>query len=144
MKTTTRVTVENGSMKKELGCDLFVGMMISEESAGHNCEQLIAGVTGPEGIFSAIRMLRQLENHLYEALPIPRELAELKLAMEESLQKAMGKKCDDDDRNSRKSDDPFLSAIKLMLGVQNEDDNPLKKLFDGLDLSEFGDRGNGN
>ena len=144
MKATTRVTVENGSMKKELGCDLFVGMMISEESAGNNCEQLIAGVTNIEGIFSAIRMLKQLEDHLYEILPIPRELAELKLAMEESLQKAMEKKGNDDDRNSRKSDDPFLSAIKLMLEGQDDEDNPLKKLFEGIDRSEFGGRGNGN
>jgi len=31
-----------------------------------------------------------------------------------------------------------------MLEVQDEEDNPLKKLFEGLDLSEFGDRGNGD
>jgi len=144
MKKTTKVVVENGSMKKAVNCELFVGMMISEESTGYSCDQLIAGVTSPNSIFSAIRMLKQLEDHLYEILPVPRELAELKLNMEESLQKTMEKKSGDDDRNSRTSDDPFLSVIKLMLEVQDQEDNPLKKLLEGLDRSEFGGRGNGN
>jgi len=144
MKKITKIVVESGSMKKEVNCEFFVGMMISEESTGYSCDQLIAGVTNPDGIFSAIRMLKQLEDRLYEILPIPRELAELKLDMEESLQKAMEEKNADEDHNSRESDDPFSSAIRRMLMDQDQEDNPLKKLLEGFDWSEFGGRGNGN
>jgi len=62
MKKITRIVVESGSMKKEVNCKFFVGMMILEESTGYSCDQLIAGVTNPDGVFSAIRMLGQLED----------------------------------------------------------------------------------
>lgn len=143
MKKTTTITVNSGSMKKEIHGDLFVGMMISEESAGHNCEQLIAGVSGIEGIFSAIRMLKQLENQLYEILPVSRNLAELKLAMEESLKNDVEEKASDHDQNDGKAEDPFLSAIKLMFEDQDNKANPLKMFFEELNQPDSGGRGNG-
>lgn len=143
MQKTTKVSVEYGSLKKELNCELFVGLSISQEPTGHACEQLIAGTSNMEGVFSAIRMLKKLEDQLYEILPVPRELAELKLTMEESLQKAVEKKATDDNRESKESDDSFLSALKFMLESRDDGNNPLKKFFEEFKRSESGDRKNG-
>jgi len=39
---------------------------------------------------------------------------------------------------------PLSSVIKCMLMNQEQEENPLKKLLEGLDRSEFGGRGNWN
>jgi hypothetical protein len=77
MEQITKVTIENGSLHKSLDGELFVGMSLTKKSGGFGSEQIIAGGTSMEGMLSAIRMLRLLEDQLFELLPIPRPLAEI-------------------------------------------------------------------
>lgn len=134
MQKITKVSVVNGSMRKEFNCDFFVALAITEKPDEHACEHLIVGVTGTDGILSAIRTLKNLENDLYDALPFPKELVQLQLAMEESLQKSGGKKVTDERRDSGQSYDPLLST--LMHENWDGENNPLKKLIERINRPE--------
>lgn len=119
MLKTTKVTVASGLMRKEFDCDFFAGLGIMQNPSGSNCDYLIAGTTDIDGIITALRMLKNLEDQLYDLLPVPRKLVEPLMAAEDALRKADGHSPDcqknaqasSSSSNSSKCEDPFLRAL---------------------------------
>lgn len=134
MLKKTNVTIANGPMRKEFDCEFFVGLALMDnpEGEGYGCEQLIAGVTDLDGVFTAIRMLKHLEDRLYELLPVSRELAEALISVEASLQEAIERRQRNNPSGWRLQDDPFLLAVSKFFENPNDTDNPLKRLFEGF------------
>lgn len=87
MAKVVKVTVENKTQRTEVQCDFFAGIMQSDTSSGRACEMLIGGTTDLDGLFATLRMLKKLEDKIFELIPMPRELAEIGLKLDEQLHK---------------------------------------------------------
>lgn len=83
-----KISIEHGNSKTETDSDLVAGLILKDEPTGYSCQHYIIGATSPEGILNAIKAMLQITDHLYDMLPIPKQLAEQLLKVDHSLHQA--------------------------------------------------------
>ena len=91
MDEVIKVIVSNGEKHKETECEFFVGLMMSHDEKGFSADHITAGSTTADGVITAIRMIRKMEKLLFGLLPVPREIIEIALKVEDEMNELSSK-----------------------------------------------------